>query len=92
MNKNTMIRNLTVALITGMALPTVGAAQNMFKGTVVNSSTHEKFAGARITIVGTQQIAMSDETGSFEFKNIGQDCVLKGRGTWMRDANSSVAG
>ena len=77
MNKNTMIRNLTVALITGMALPTVGAAQNMFKGTVVNSSTHEKFAGARITIVGTQQIAMSDETGSFEFKNIGQDCVLK---------------
>lgn len=53
------------------------SAQDIIKGTVINSSTHEKFVGARITVVGTQNSAMSDEQGAFEIKNVKNSSVLR---------------
>ncbi len=53
------------------------SAQDIIKGTVINSSTHEKFVGARITVVGTQNSAMSDEQGAFEIKNAKEGSILR---------------
>lgn len=77
MNRNYILRSMTMGLVISLAGVNNAAAQDIIKGTVINSSTHEKFAGARITIVGTQNSAMSDEQGAFELKNVKEGSVLK---------------
>lgn len=77
MNRNNIIRNMAITLAAGLAIPSTAAAQDIIKGTVINSSTHEKFAGARITVIGTKNIAMSDENGNFELKDADKNCVLQ---------------
>ena len=77
MNKNNIIRNMALTLVAGMAIPCQANAQGVIKGTVTISSTHEKFAGARITVIGTKNVAMSDENGAFELKDAAQNSVLQ---------------
>lgn len=77
MNRNYILRSMTMGLVISLAGIDSATAQDIIKGTVINSSTHEKFAGARITIVGTQNSAMSDEQGAFELKNVKEGSVLK---------------
>ena len=59
------IRYITLALFCS-SLPLATIAQINLKGTVTNSNTGEKFAGSRITLIGTDNVAMSDEDGNFE--------------------------
>ena len=77
MKRNKMIINLAIALAASVAIPNMASAQDVIKGTVINSSTHEKFAGARITVIGTKNVAMSDENGSFELKDADKNSVLQ---------------
>lgn len=77
MNKNNIIRNMALTLVAGMAIPCQANAQGVIKGTVTISSTHEKFAGARIIVIGTKNVAMSDENGAFELKDAAQNSVLQ---------------
>lgn len=72
-----MIRNMAIALAAGIAIPSAAMAQGVIKGTVINSSTLEKFAGARITVIGTTNVAMSDENGAFELKEADKNSVLQ---------------
>ena len=68
---------MALTLVAGMAIPCQANAQGVIKGTVTISSTHEKFAGARITVIGTKNVAMSDENGAFELKDAAQNSVLQ---------------
>lgn len=77
MNKNKAIINLAIALAASVAIPGMASAQGVIKGKVVNSSTMEKFAGARITVIGTKNVAMSDENGAFELKDADKNSVLQ---------------
>ncbi len=45
-----------------------GHAQTVVKGTVVNSATGERFAGTRITLIGTTNMTMTEEGGDFSLK------------------------
>lgn len=40
-------------------------AQTTIKGTVVNSATGEVFAGSRVTVVGSKNMVMTEDNGSF---------------------------
>ncbi len=62
---NNITKTTTIAL---MACSMNLSAQTVIKGTVSNSATGEHFAGARITLAGTHQAAMSEEDGKFELK------------------------
>lgn len=42
----------------------------VIKGTVKDISTGEPLAGATVSVVGTTTAAFTDETGSFELKNL----------------------
>ena len=77
MKRNQIIKDMAIALVASTAGTLTASAQEVIKGTVINSSTHEKFAGARISLVGSKNVAMSDEKGDFEIKNISQGTVLK---------------
>ncbi len=52
-------------------------AQSTLKGVVVNASTGEVFAGANVTVYGTDQTAMTDEQGCFEIVNVDPRGVLE---------------
>lgn len=77
MKRNQIIKGMAIALMTSTAGTLTAFAQDVIKGTVINSSTHEKFAGARLSLVGSKSVAMSDEKGAFELKNFSQSTVLK---------------
>ena len=48
----------------------VAARCAVIKGTVKDISTGEPLAGATVSVVGTTTAAFTDETGSFELKNL----------------------
>ncbi len=76
MNRKYIIRLVVTAISLTVAAPSAVLAQNTVTGSVVNSLTHEKFAGASITVVGTDVVAMSDGEGQFSLGNAKKDDVL----------------
>lgn len=61
--------NKILAIVLIAAASSVAAkAQTVIKGYVVNQTTGQKFAGARIISAATGSVTMSEEDGSFELK------------------------
>lgn len=58
------IRHLTIVIFS-MSVSLAALSQTDIRGTVTNSITGERFAGSRITLVGTKNVTMSDEHGTF---------------------------
>ena len=52
-------------------------AQTTIKGTVVNSATGEVFAGSRVTVVGTKNMVMTEDNGSFSLTVTDKNGLLR---------------
>lgn len=65
---NKIRKTLAMMLIMTGTSVTATAQDTVVKGFIVNQATGQKFAGARIINVGTDNVAMSDDDGSFELK------------------------
>lgn len=65
---NNIKKTLAMTLIATSASVIAVAQETVVKGFIVNQTTGQKFAGARIINVGTESMTMSEDDGSFELK------------------------
>lgn len=65
MNK---INKILATMLIAAASSVAAQAQTVIKGYIINQTTGQKFAGARIINAATGSVTMSEEDGSFELK------------------------